>query len=77
MIFANMHEAKTHLSNYVAMVAESKEIVTICKNGTPMATLNPYVPPKKGIVLGGLKGQIWISDDFDDPLPDEIQRYFE
>jgi prevent-host-death family protein len=77
MIFVNMHEAKTQLSHYVAMVSDSNEAVTICKNGKPMATLNPYAPPKKGIVFGGMKGRIWVSDDFDDPLPDEIQRYFE
>jgi len=26
---------------------------------------------------GLLKGQIWMSDDFDDPLPDDIQRCFD
>lgn len=77
MIFVNMHEAKTHLSNYVAMVADSSEAVTICKNGRPMVTLSPYVAPKNGIVFGGMKGRVRVSDDFDDPLPDEVQRYFE
>lgn len=26
--------------------------------------------------LGLLKGQIWVGDDFDDPLPEDIMRYF-
>jgi hypothetical protein len=24
-----------------------------------------------------MEGKIWIADDFDAPLPDDIQRYFE
>jgi len=26
--------------------------------------------------LGALKGKIWISDDFDDPLPPEMLKAF-
>ena len=28
-------------------------------------------------VLGSDTGRVWIADDFDDPLPPEIQKYFE
>jgi hypothetical protein len=28
--------------------------------------------PKKGRILGMHPGSIWMSDDFDDPLPDEF-----
>ncbi|MCG6926190.1 MAG: hypothetical protein LJF30_12855 [Acidobacteria bacterium] len=28
-------------------------------------------------VLGSDAGKVWIADDFDDPLPPEIQKYFE
>jgi hypothetical protein len=34
---------------------------------------------KKSVVsrkLGSAKGQIWIADDFNDPLPDEILNEF-
>ncbi len=27
--------------------------------------------------LGLLRGKIWIADDFDAPLPSELQRHFE
>jgi hypothetical protein len=29
------------------------------------------------IKYGTLKGKIWISDDFDDPLPDDVLDEFE
>lgn len=72
-----MYETKTYLSNYEAMAADSSKTVAICKNGNPMVTFSFYAPSKKGIVFGGMKGRIWVSDDFDDPLPNEIQRCFE
>lgn len=36
-------------------------------------------PHKKSIAsrkLGSAKGQVWIADDFNDPLPDEIVDEF-
>ena len=35
------------------------------------------MPERRPIKFGWAKGQIEISDDFDDPLPDDIQKYFE
>jgi hypothetical protein len=32
---------------------------------------------KKPIVFGLMKGEIWVSDDFDDPLPPEVLAEFE
>jgi beta-lactamase regulating signal transducer with metallopeptidase domain len=32
---------------------------------------------KKPIVFGLMKGEIWIADDFDDPLPPEVLAEFE
>jgi prevent-host-death family protein len=72
----NMHDAKTHLSRLAERAANGEEIV-IARNGRPLAKLGPLDPPKKERKFGMLKGQIWVSDDFDDPLPWEIQRYFE
>jgi len=75
MKMVNIHEAKTHLSRLVEEAAEGKEIV-IAKAGRPRARLVPYQNERKPRVLGRLKGQIVISDDFDDPLPDEMLRAF-
>jgi prevent-host-death family protein len=72
----NIHEAKTHLSRLLEEVEDGEEIV-IARAGKPVATLVSYEerrPKRKG--RGSLKGKIWIGDDFDDPLPDDIARAF-
>ncbi len=64
----NVHEAKTHLSRLLAIVERGGE-VTIARAGRPIARLVPAEPaPKRE--LGLERGQIWISDDFDEPMPD-------
>jgi prevent-host-death family protein len=72
----NVHEAKTHLSRLLDRVAAGEEIV-IARAGKPVARLVPYEPPKFERKPDVLRGQIWIADDFNDPLPDDIQRLFE
>jgi len=71
MIVVNMHEAKTRLSELVRLV-ESGEKVVLARNGTPVAELVPAASPKRR--KGGIwKGKVWISPDFDEPLP-ELER---
>ncbi|HYU61918.1 MAG TPA: type II toxin-antitoxin system Phd/YefM family antitoxin [Solirubrobacterales bacterium] len=72
----NMHEAKTHLSRLAERAANGEEIV-IARNGRPLAKLAPIEEKREPRKLGLWKGKVWISDDFDDPLPWEIQKYFE
>ena len=72
----NMHEAKTQLSKLAERAANGEEIV-IARNGRPLAKLGPLDKPRKERKFGLWKGKVWMSDDFDDPLPWEIQRYFE
>lgn len=67
-----MHEAKTHFSKLLERVERGEEIV-IARAGRPIAKLVPFTDPGAGRRPFGLfKGQIWMSDDFDDPLPDEF-----
>jgi len=69
----NMHEAKSRLSQLVELV-ERGERVLIARNGTPVAELVP-VATKAGKRKGGqLKGKVWMSPDFDEPLP-EFESY--
>jgi prevent-host-death family protein len=73
----NIYEAKTQLSKLVDLAASGQDIV-IARNGKPVARLTATdQPKKKSIVYGLLEGKGWITDDFDDPLPEEIQKYFE
>jgi prevent-host-death family protein len=72
----NIHEAKTHLSRLLQRVAAGEE-VTIARAGTPVARLVPVPPEKKTVrPLGMDRGKIWIADDFDAPLPDELLKQF-
>jgi prevent-host-death family protein len=71
----NMHDAKTNLSRLAERAAGGEEIV-IARNGRPLAKLVP-IAKRKAVKFGLAKGEIWMSEDFDDPLPGEIQKYFE
>jgi prevent-host-death family protein len=75
-ITVNIHEAKTHLSRLLARVMGGEEII-IAKAGKPIAKLVPYGIPSKRRVPGTAKGKIWIAEDFDAPLPEEILESFE
>ena len=46
MISANIHQAKTHLSQLVKAVEEKGETVLICRQGKPVVQLNSYSPKK-------------------------------
>ena len=71
----NVHEAKTNLSRLLADVEKGNEVV-VARNGKPVAKLIPFPKPKKTLIMGDLKGKIWISPDFDAPLPDDILDLF-
>ena len=72
----NIHEAKTHLSRLLQRVAAGEE-VTIARAGVPVARLVPLEPKKKKIrPLGMDRGRVWVADDFDAPLPDELLKEF-
>ena len=59
-----MHEAKSQLSRLAALAWEGEQIV-ICRAGKPWLRLVPYKEGAKTRQLGGLEGQIWMSEDFD------------
>ena len=71
----NIHEAKTHLSRLLQRVADGEE-VTIARAGKPVARLVAVEPKAEVRPLGFAQGQIWIADDFDAPLPDDLLKAF-
>lgn len=72
----NIHEAKTQFSKLIEAVAHGEEIV-IAKAGKPAAKLVPVQTQKPIRKPGALKDKIKIADDFDAPLPDDLQAAFE
>lgn len=71
----NVYEAKTHLSRLLRRVRAGEEII-IAEAGRPVARLVPIAPPAGPRSLGGDEEQVWIADDFDAPLPDELVETF-
>ncbi len=70
MQVVNIHDTKTRLSKLLEQVQSGEEIV-IAKAGRPVARLVPYTPPKREIVPPGtMQGEIWMADDFDEPVND-------
>jgi prevent-host-death family protein len=71
----NIHEAKTHLSRLLQRVAAGEE-VTIARAGVPVARLVAVDQNKTVRPLGFARGQVWVADDFDAPLPDDLLKAF-
>jgi prevent-host-death family protein len=76
MLTVNIHEAKTQLSKLIEAAAQGEEIV-IAKAGKPTVRLVSIHATKPVRKPGALKGKMRIADDFDAPLPDDIQAAFE
>lgn len=77
MIRLNMHEAKTHLSRYIARV-EAGEKILLCRRNEPVAEIRPVQPVRRKPRPFGLdRGKFKVPDSFFDPLPDEFIDAFE
>jgi prevent-host-death family protein len=72
---ANIHEAKTHLSRLLEKVALGEEVI-IAKAGKPVAKLVPIQSARPKFKFGSAKGKFVVPDDFNDPLPKEIEDLF-
>ena len=76
MHIVNIHEAKTQFSKLIEAVANGHEII-IARAGKPAARLVPIETENTERRPGALKGQMRIADDFDAPLPADLQLAFE
>ena len=76
MIKLNIHEAKTHLSRYLARL-EKGEVIVLCKRNTPIAEIRRLPPVRtQPRPLGLAKGTVRILPSFFDPLPaDELAAF--
>jgi prevent-host-death family protein len=71
----NVHEAKTHLSRLLKRVEAGEEIV-IARAGKPVARLVSAEPAPQPRRLGEDEGRFEVPEDFDSPLPREIEDAF-
>jgi len=65
MLVVNTHEAKSRLSSLIASVEKTREEVTICRNGKPVARLVPIVTPEMDPLERHpeLDGSYFVDDD--------------
>jgi len=65
----NIAEAKAKFSELVDKAMAGEEVV-IARANQPLLKLVPYHGRGRTLKPGSAKGQIWMSDDFDQPLDD-------
>lgn len=77
MLKLNVHEAKTHLSRYLARLSEGEKIV-LCKRNVPIAEIVPLKRTRtEPRPVGLAKGRFEVPPEFFEPLPGELLDAFE
>lgn len=72
----NIHEAKTHLSQYLEEV-EQGETVVLCRRNQPVAELRPLPAHRQTPrPIGLAKGQFTVPASFFEELPEETLALF-
>lgn len=67
----DLKKKKVTLDSLLEQARAGVEVLLV-EGGVPVARLTPERKPARQRVAGLFKGKIWMSDDFDDPLPDEF-----
>ncbi|OGV38961.1 MAG: hypothetical protein A3F46_01245, partial [Legionellales bacterium RIFCSPHIGHO2_12_FULL_42_9] len=74
-MLVNIYEAKAHFSKLINQALNGDDII-IAKGGKPLIRLTPYTPDVETRRGGQLRGLMTMSDDFDEPLPDDLLKLF-
>ena len=67
----DIHDKQTSLSELVSLALEGNEVI-IADDDKPLARLVPISESKQLRVPGLNRGEIWTSEDFDEPLPESF-----
>lgn len=74
MIRLNIHEAKTHLSKYLARLKKG-EVIVLCRRNVPIAEIRPLQDQaKQQRPIGLARGRFEVPPEFHEPLPEKLQR---
>lgn len=77
MIKLNIHEAKTHLSKYLAKLKVGERII-LCNRNQPVAQITPLPEaPSRPRPIGLAKGTFTVPRSFFETLPEELFDAFE
>ena len=66
-----VQEAQTNLKDLLSLAVKGIEVI-LTEGGIPLVRLAPIASPTKQRTAGLHAGEIWTSDDFDEPLPEEF-----
>ena len=66
-----LNDAALQLSELVSRASEGEEIV-IAKDERPLAKLVPFAEVTEEREFGQFRGRVHVSEDFDEPLPDDF-----
>ena len=64
-------DAQNRFPELQAFTSRGNEVV-ILKGKKPLARLVPILSNNQGRVAGLNAGEIWMSDDFDEPIPENF-----
>ena len=67
----DIHDKQTSLSELVSLALEGNEVI-IADDDKPLARLVPISEVKQLRIPGLNRGDIWTSEDFDEPLPESF-----
>ena len=66
----SIEAAQDSLTELLADAQKGKTVVIRAKNGWAVKLVPTAIEAKKPRKAGSARGQVWMSDDFDDPLED-------
>ncbi len=75
MKHVNMHDAKTHLSKYVAELKPGETLI-LCNRNQPVAEIRSLTRKAGKRRLDVFKGEFTVPDSFFEPLPDDLLKAF-
>lgn len=67
----DLQETQPQLAELLLLVAAGTEII-LTEGDTPVARLTPITAADTPRIPGLHAGSVWMSEDFDAPLPDEF-----
>ena len=75
MVMTDIHDAAVRLGELIDRVERGEEII-IARAGKPVARLIRYEVRRAPRAGGQWRGRVRMRDDFDAPIPPEVDRTF-
>ena len=67
----DIHDTETSLSELVSLALKGNDVI-IAEDEKPLVRLIPILESKQVRTPGLNRGEIWTSEDFDEPMPESF-----